>query len=260
MSSRPVGLFAVLAGASALVLVFSTRPAAQTAAADWPSIAARMGHAAVRADVTGVKEARNACLSLLAATPAPANAAVIRYTIAYGDWRLAFAPSISPAEQDDFVRDAEAQLTEAIKSDARFADAVALLSVVYGTQIVKNPDLGMSLGMQVAETMDRAMRLDPSNPRVAILHGQTLFHTPEEFGGSVKGAELEFRRALDLLAKEPADKAWPNWGRFEAHVWLGQALASRGDTAGARAEYNAALEIVPESDYVKFVLLAALGK
>lgn len=259
MSSRPVSFFAVLAGASALVLVFSTHPAAQTAAADWPSIAARMEHAAVRGDVTGVKEARTACLGLLAATPAPANAAVIRYTIAYGDWRLAFAQSISSAEQNDFVKDAETQLTEAIKSDARFADAIALLSSVYGTEIAKNPDLGMTLGMQAAETLGRAMSLDPSNPRVAILHGQSLLYTPEEFGGSAKDAELEFRRALDLLAKEPVDKAWPNWGRFDAHVGLGQALARRGDTAGARAEYNTALEIVPESAYVKG-LVAALGK
>jgi cytochrome c-type biogenesis protein CcmH/NrfG len=43
-------------------------------------------------------------------------------------------------------------------------------------------------------------------------------------------------------------------------VWLGQALAQRGDVEGARKEYDRALQIAPDSGWVKYVLLPALTK
>ena len=55
-----------------------------------------------------------------------------------------------------------------------------------------------------------------------------------------------FRRAADLL-DAAKDTPWPNWGRFDAHVWLGQALGKRGDKSGALAEYNKALALAPGS-------------
>jgi len=57
-----------------------------------------------------------------------------------------------------------------------------------------------------------------------------------------------------LFEKEPASKAWPSWGRFDAHLWLGQLLAERGDAAGARTAYAAALSLAPNSARVKGML------
>jgi cytochrome c-type biogenesis protein CcmH/NrfG len=41
-------------------------------------------------------------------------------------------------------------------------------------------------------------------------------------------------------------------------VLLGQTLADRRDNAGARAAYDAALKIAPNSAYVKLVLLPSV--
>ena len=80
------------------------------------------------------------------------------------------------------------------------------------------------------------------------------------FGGSEKDAEDLLRKAIARFGTEPENKPFPNWGRFDAHAWLGQVLAKRGDKQGARAEYARALEIAPQSGWVKYVLLPALDK
>ena len=63
-----------------------------------------------------------------------------------------------------------------------------------------------------------------------------------------------------LFDKEPVEKAWPNWGRFDVHAWLGQTLVKKGDFNGARAEYQKALEIAPKSGWITYVLMPELEK
>lgn len=231
-------------------------PGAQPAdpAADFTALTARLEKAALNDDTQGVKDARIACMRLLAAAPSGPKAAIVRYTIAYAGWRLAFSPRIPAAEQIGLLADAEEQLGQVIKLDAAFADAHGLLSSVYGAQISKNTDLGMTLGMAAGEALGRALSREPNNPRLVMMQGLNLLHTPAEYGGDVKQAETALRRSVQLFDKEPASKAWPSWGRFDAHLWLAQLLAERGDAAGARAEYTAALALAPDSARVKGML------
>jgi tetratricopeptide (TPR) repeat protein len=226
--------------------------------ADFTALTARLEKAALNDDPQGVKEERTAALRLLAAAPTSPRAPMLRYTIAYAGWRLAFSPWLQAAEQNAMLADAETQLNRAIKMDASFAEAYGLLSSVYGTEIAKNSDLGMTLGPSAGEMLGRAMSMDANNPRFLMMQGASLFNMPVEYGGDPKQAEALFRRALEMFDRQPADKAWPNWGRFDMHAWLGQALARRGDTEGARAEYKAALEIAPGSNWVRNGLMGQL--
>ena len=171
---------------------------------------------------------------------------------------LAVIPSTAKKEQDDMLQEATTHLEAAIKANPRDAEAMGLLSSVYGLRIGLSPDLGMTLGPPASEILDRALKIAPNNPRLQLIRGETLFHTPPEYGGSMKDAETALRHALDLFDKEPASTPWPNWGRFDAHVWLGQALAARTDKAGARAQYEKALQIAPNSAWVKYSLLPAV--
>lgn len=247
---------------AALAIPVATGAQQTDPAADFAALTARLEKAALNDDTQGVKDARIACMRMLAAAPTGAkappvgpNTAMMRYTIAYAGWRLAFSPALQAAEQSALLADAEEQLGQAVKLDASFAEAHGLLSSVYGAQIAKNPDLGMTLGMAAGESLGRAMSLDANSPRLVMLQALNLLHTPAEYGGDPKQAEALFHRALQMFDKEPAGKPWPTWGRFDTHVWLGQALAGRGDTEGARAEYKAALAIAPDSARVKSALL-----
>ena len=242
-----------------IVMAALAMPAAASAqpadpATDFAALTARLEKAALNDDTPGVKDARVACMRMLAAAPSGPKAAILRYTIAYAGWRLAFTPALPAAEQNGLLADAVEQLGQATRLDASFAEVYGLLSSLYGAQISKNADLGMTLGMAAGEALGRAMSLDPNSPRLVMLQGVNLLHTPAEYGGDAKQAEAAFRRALQMFDKEPPAKPWPNWGRYDAHLWLGQALAGRGDKEGARAEYRAALAIAPDSGHAKGLL------
>ena len=221
---------------------------------DLPSIAAKLQQAVLDGNGSGIKAGRAACIALLDAAPASPNAPLIRYTIAYADWRLAYSPAASEKEKDEMLEDAQAQLIKAKHDDQWFADELALLSAVYGGRAARNPDLAMTLGPEAWESLKNAADAAPSNPRVMIMQGIFLMHTPAEYGGDPRRAEELFRVATKAFDAAPANAPWPNWGRVDAHMWLGQALAARGDNDGARAEYNAALALAPNNGYVKGLL------
>ena len=227
---------------------------------DWAAVTAALERAVLGDDVDGVRKARADLLRLLASGPAPDRAPLVNYAVAYAGWRLSTNPSVSSRERDDLLDDAEARLKTAIKLDENFAEGHALLSGVYGLKIAHSPMSGMFLGSRSSGAGDRAMALAPENPRVLIARGVGKFNTPSMFGGDTKEAERCLRLAIEKLAAEPADKPFPAWGRFDAHAWLGQALAKRADLAGARAEYAKALEVAPQSGWVRYVLLPALDK
>lgn len=225
------------------------------AADDFDAIVQKLEPAAVDGRVMDILDARLACLRLLSTSPALGNAPLIRYTVAYAAWRVAFSPSVSPKDQTMLLDDAAVQLQEATKADGRFAEAMGLLSAVDGAKIAHAPELGMTLGPESSLVLSHALGIEPNNPRLLVFKGQALFNTPPEYGGNIKDAEAALRHALQAFDQEPATKTWPNWGRFDAHAWLGQALASRNDKAGARAEYEKALAIAPDSAWVKYSLL-----
>jgi tetratricopeptide (TPR) repeat protein len=243
-------LTTLFGAAGAIAIVAAAQPRAQTGN-DLASIAARIEKAYLATDTQGLKEGRTACLRLLTTDRSP----LIRYTVAYAGWRLAFAAGLPAAEQNDLLADAESQVTQAIKADPKFAEAYGLLSSILGTRIAKNTDLGMTLGPQSGEAIEKAISLEPDNPRLVFIQAQDRYNTPVEYGGSVKEAEALYRRALQLFDREAADKAWPNWGRFDAQAWLGQALLKRGDRAGAREAFTKALEIAPGNMWVRMALL-----
>ena len=234
--------------------------ASQEPAADWRSLAARADTAALRDDAAGLKQARTDLLRALSAAPQSQDAPAIRYAIAYAGWRMSTNPATPSRERDALLDDAETQLKAAIQAQPKFAEAHALLSGVYGLMIANSPLRGITLGSRASGAAETALGLEPDNPRVLLSRAVGRFNTPRIFGGNVKEAETLLRRAIELFERAPAGAPFPSWGRFDAHAWLGQVLADRGDKAGARAEYNKALSIAPQSGWVQYVLLPALDK
>jgi len=173
---------------------------------------------------------------------------------------ISLLASVPDRERDDALDDADRRLRAILTSNPRDAEAHALLGGVYGAQIRRSPLKAVLFGHRVSGALDRAAELSPGNPRVALQQGISAFNTPAMFGGGLDTAEGALRRSLDLFAGEPADHPWPNWGRVDTHAWLGQALWRKGDRAGARAQYDEALAIAPESRWVRHILMPALDR
>ena len=240
-----------------LVAVPETR---QAPPSDWPLVTGQLEAAVLGDDAAGIRRARTDLLRLLAAGPLSDRAPLTQYAIAYAGWRLSTNPAVSGRERDDLLDDAEERLRTAVKLDPKLAEGYALLSGVYGLKIANSPMSGILLGPRSGSAIDRAEALEPENPRVLLSRGIGKFNTPAMFGGSVKDAETYLRRAIDRFRVESPSKPFPAWGRFDAHAWLGQVHARRGDKAAAREEYRLALEVAPRSGWVQFVLLPALDK
>ena len=244
-----------------LVVLVGVRPlhtnALQGPDPTWLQTTARLEKAAL--DGT-TKELRAIRAELVRRVAAPAaDGPLLRYTVAYTSYRMVNLPDVPDNERTELLNDAVVQLQQVVKGNPKDAEAHALLGSVYGLQIAQSPIVrGMTLGPRASGALDRAAEIAGGNPRVVLLQGVAAFNTPAMFGGGTDKAEQLLRRSLERFNAEPADKAWPNWGRFDAHVWLGQALLEKGDKAGARAEYDKARALAPNSGWLRYVLIPAL--
>lgn len=224
---------------------------------DWGATTTRLEKAALEGTSKDLRAIRTDLTQRVSA--AGPDEAMLRYTIAYASHRMATSPDVPDKERKDLLDDAVAQLQQVIKRNPKDAEAHALLGSVYGLQIAESPVVrGMTLGPRANAALDRASEIDSGNPRVLLLQGVSAFNTPAMFGGGTDKAQQFLGRSLDRFAMEPADKPWPNWGRFDAHVWLGQALLKKGDRSGARAEYDKARSLAPNSGWLRYVLMPAL--
>jgi tetratricopeptide (TPR) repeat protein len=225
----------------------------------WPDIIARIERGAATSDEPTLRTAIDDAHAYADAAGLDRERQTALLGSAYAANRLAGLQGVEPPESSALLRRAEKDLREVIKADPKSAEARVLLAAVYGSMIRFGGN-AVELGPGSQDLLSDALKLEPNNPRVHLQIGMNAYHTPVEYGGGLDKAEASLRQAIALFEHEPAARPWPNWGRFDAHVWLGQALAARGDKAGARAEYMAALQVWPLSGYVKYKLLPMLNK
>lgn len=173
-----------------------------------------------------------------------------RATLAMGRDGANIKPLLEKAD-DHFQRSAAA---------ARIPESHALRSSVLGMMIGSNPLRGMTLGPRSSSEIEKAVELGPENPRVWLMRGIGAMNTPAMFGGGLGKAEEYLKRSITLFATDKPEHPAPSWGRHEAHIWLGQVYAKQDRVADARAEYQKALAIEPDDQWVKMILLPALDR
>ncbi len=67
-------------------------------------------------------------------------------------------------------------------------------------------------GTQAGNDLKEGFKLDPNNPRLYYLQGESLFGTPEAFGGGKAKAKPLFEKAIELFKVEKPKPLYPNWG------------------------------------------------
>ena len=158
------------------------------------------------------------------------------------------------------VLEAADEVLERSAKKLDMAETHALRSSVIGQMIGSNPLRGMTLGPRSSSAMDRAVALGARNPRVWLIRGISAMFTPGMFGGGTERAEEYLGKALTLFESDRPAAPAPAWGRAEAYVWIGQLRQKQGRIADARKAYTTALEIEPDYQWVRHVLLPALDR
>lgn len=67
-------------------------------------------------------------------------------------------------------------------------------------------------GMEAAKDIDEGLKLNPDNPRLYYLRGESLFNTPPAFGGGKDKAKPVFEKAVTLFKTDKPKPLYPNWG------------------------------------------------
>ena len=235
------------------------RSARSSAAQDRAALVDRIERSVVAGDAEGIVASRDAARRRLEQAATEERRRPLRYLVAYANWRLlGTSPPPEDDERDGLADEAESMLAANLAGNAEDVEAQALLGAVYGMKIGSSMWRAMTLGRRAGRALDAARAIDERNPRFLLLKGLDVYHRPARFGGGLERAERWFRSATGFFAAQPSDAPWPNWGRLDAHAWLGRTLARRGDEAGAREQYERVLRAEPDHAFVRDFLLPRL--
>ncbi|MEP0547908.1 MAG: hypothetical protein ABJF88_13315 [Rhodothermales bacterium] len=111
------------------------------------------------------------------------------------------------------------------ESDCRTARDFALLAALWAYRAAEAPPWKLAVfGMRSDRLLERARALDPEEPYVLLVDGQSLLYRPGLFGGSSERALQVFERLRTVLRQRPT----PGISPFEPEVWIWYTLQKLG--------------------------------
>ncbi|ROH98963.1 hypothetical protein EGI16_20655 [Chryseobacterium sp. G0240] len=126
-------------------------------------------------------------------------------------------------EMDAIASQAEKYLATAQNlAGADNAEIHLLRKMAFSLRMMVNPQQRyMTDGMRAAEELNVAEKLDPANPRIALIKAEDTYFTPEQYGGSKTKGIAQFKDALAKFnAYKPKTALDPNWGKAEAEYFI----------------------------------------
>ncbi len=134
----------------------------------------------------------------------------------------------------DFVEAAQIALNKAIAIAPKESEVVALQAYIYQGRIWSSPMVkGAIYGPKSAAACEKAMELNPENPRAYHLLGQNTFYTPSFFGGGAENALPILEKADEKFKTFQAESdLHPAWGLHYNSYLLKKARKSMGVETG----------------------------
>lgn len=117
---------------------------------------------------------------------------------------------------------AAADKADAIATDNNAKSEILTVRNMAATQqmVVDPQSRYMTYGAQAGEYLQKAMQLNPNNPRPYYMQAMSIFSTPEQFGGGKAPAKPVFQKAVDLGKTEQAQPLYPHWSLEQSEQML----------------------------------------
>ena len=117
---------------------------------------------------------------------------------------------------------AAADKAEAATTDnAAKSDILILRNMAATQQMVVDPQSRyMTFGAQAAQYLEKAIQLNPNNPRPYYMQAMSVYSTPEQFGGGKTAAKPLFQKAVDVGKAEQEKPLYPHWSLEQAEQML----------------------------------------
>lgn len=147
-----------------------------------------------------------------------------RYYAAYAYGSLAFMGN-DAIQKDQMSDKAASLLDEAVKITGENSELMVLDAQIHQARLAADPQVRWQTeGPLFTASLDKAKKMDPSNPRTYLLEGTNLLYTPEQFGGGKKAAKPVLEKAMEKFATfQPEGPLYPSWGQGQAGYMLGEA-------------------------------------
>lgn len=136
------------------------------------------------------------------------------YYAAYANVLASFNEN-DPVKKDAILDKAEEMLNIAKTRKKDESENSVVEAFLYLGRIQAYPmERGMEYSLRANAALDKAISLNPDNPRAYYLKGTTIYYTPEQFGGGKDNAMpylLKAKEKFNLFSSPSA--FWPSWGR-----------------------------------------------
>jgi tetratricopeptide (TPR) repeat protein len=113
------------------------------------------------------------------------------------------------------------------------SESYRILGMLYG-QAVTDLMSGLSYGPRAKDAVNKAVEKAPKSSMAYLARGVGNYYLPAQLGGGPKAATPDFRKAIELDARNA-----------EAYLWLGISLHKDNQDAEARRAIAKSLELVP---------------
>ncbi len=179
---------------------------------------------------------------------------LVNYYLALNNYRISTILYEDKEMSEKYIESAKEAIQKSIEGKDDFADSHALFSSILGIELGFKPQLGMINGMKIGKEIEKAKKLEPENPRVYLIDGNGKLYTPAMFGGGVDKAIGLLEKAAELFKKEENRGIYPDWGKDEVYVFLGNAYKEKKEDSTAIKFYKKALEVNPDYGWAKYLL------
>ncbi|MDQ6800554.1 MAG: hypothetical protein M3041_06915 [Acidobacteriota bacterium] len=167
---------------------------------------------------------------------------------------------MTPTEAKSHLARAVIDFESSIRKKSDFADGYAAAAAVHGWLAAYNNADPAAMNKEIdsyKRLINRALELEPSNPRVLWIQAVPYLVLPPERGGSIDRAIELYRKMVDNAGPPMPQSALPDWGKPEALMSLANAhiMKPTPDLAAAQEEARAALALQPQWHYVRDILV-----
>lgn len=131
---------------------------------------------------------------------------------------MSFVRGLETEQRDDYLDKALEYVDRAEEIAGETSEIILLRGYVYMAKVSVNPAIrGMTLSAKVSGLFERALAMDPQNPRANLMVGRWKYGSAQFFGSSTDDACAYMQKALSIY-KNQAEKATiePSWGQNQA--------------------------------------------
>lgn len=134
---------------------------------------------------------------------------------------LAFSEK-APAKKDALLDKADEYLKQASALQPNNDEIEILRANIASGRITVDPNNRWEkYGQVISTSMKAAKKLNPENPRLSLLSAQSIYYTPEEYGGGkAKALPIVKESLVQFTRFKPASPLHPTWGEDRAKELL----------------------------------------